>query len=353
MRVLGIMSGTSIDSVDYALCDVSDERVRLREFWHVDFPKALRTRLHAAAAGSVSSHEVGQLHHDLGRFYAKHARRKPALVGLHGQTIYHAPGATLQLGEPAWLARKLGVPVVNNFRAADIAAGGQGAPLATMFHRVVFAERGKHVCVNNLGGISNVSSLDWRRGNEPRIAAFDTGPANILINLAVRYFTKGRLEMDRNGTWAAKGNVDEPLLKCWLRHSYFRKPPPKSTGRELFGEMFLRPHLAMKLHDLIATLTEFTARSIALNYKLHLPSKPHRVILAGGGAANPVLVRALKRNFVDTEIISAEKLGWPLQAIEPAAFALLAYLRFHNRRGNIHETTGASRAVLLGQITSP
>src|SRR5213075_3520025 len=170
MRVLGIMSGTSIDSVDYALCDVSDERVRLREFWQVDFPKALRTRLHAAAAGSASSHEVGELHHELGRFYAKHARGKPAVVGLHGQTIYHSQRATLQLGEPAWLAQKLGVPVVNNFRAADIAAGGQGAPLATMFHRVVFAERGKHVCVDNLGGISNVTSLDWRGSPGPTFA---------------------------------------------------------------------------------------------------------------------------------------------------------------------------------------
>src|SRR5437762_636111 len=223
MLVLGIMSGTSIDSVDYALCEVRDERVRLREHWQVDFSKAIRGRLHAAAAGTATSHEMGGLHHELGRFYAKHARGKPALAGLHGQTIYHARNATLQLGEPAWLAEKLRVPVINNFRAADIAAGGQGAPLATMFHCVVFAERGRHVCVNNLGGISNVTSIDWcgSRGRSPseksleerapRVLAFDTGPANILINLAMRHFTKGRLEMDREGAWAAKGRVDEGL----------------------------------------------------------------------------------------------------------------------------------------------
>src|SRR5438093_1089207 len=310
MLVLGIMSGTSIDSVDYALCEVREGRIRLREYWQVDFPKALRTRLHAAAAGTATSHEVGELHHELGRFYAKHARGKLALVGFHGQTIYHARDATLQLGEPAWLAEKLRVPVINNFRAADIAAGGEGAPLATMFHRVVFAERGKHVCVNNLGGISNVTSIDWRRGPDPKVIAFDTGPANILINLAIRHFTKGRLEMDRDGVWAGKGRVDENLLARWLRLPYLRKPPPKSTGRELFGESFLQPYLVRRgvtaerlsgtlrpTYDLIATLTEFTARSIALTYKLHLPSKPDRVILAGGGAANPSLVRALKRNL--------------------------------------------------------
>ena len=358
MRVLGIMSGTSIDSVDYALCDVGATAVRLRKHWQVGFPDALRRRLHAAASGTADSHEVGQLHHDLGRFYAAHARAEPALIGLHGQTIFHnpAPGrsATLQLGEPAWLAQALGVPVVNNFRAADLAAGGQGAPLATMFHRVVFAERGKHVCVNNLGGISNVTSLDWRRGKEPRVLAFDTGPANILINLAMRHFTRGKLEMDRDGAWAARGRPNEQLLRAWLRHPYFRKRPPKSTGRELFGETFLAGRsLGLGRHDLMATLTEFTARSIALNYRQHLPAKPDRVILAGGGAANPSLVRALEGNLPESEIISAEDRGWPLQAIEPAAFALLAYLRFQNQPGNIPSTTGARRAVLLGQITSP
>lgn len=353
MLVLGIMSGTSIDSVDYALCEIRGNQIRLRDYWHTNFPAALRARLHEAASGRANSHEVGQLHHDLGRFYATRARGKPSLIGLHGQTIFHNPGnATLQLGEPAWLAQRMGAPVVSNFRAADLAAGGQGAPLATMFHQVVFAERGKHICVNNLGGISNVTSLDWTRGKIARVLAFDTGPANILINLAMRRFTKGKLEMDRNGAWAAKGKPDEALLAQWLRLPYFRKPPPKSTGREFFGEPFLQSCPQLNPHDLIATLTEFTARSIALNYKLHLPSLPDRIVLAGGGASNPTLVRALRRNLVGSEILSADDCGWPLQTIEPAAFALLAYLRFHNLPGNLPATTGAGRAVLLGQITA-
>ncbi|HEU0008843.1 MAG TPA: anhydro-N-acetylmuramic acid kinase, partial [Verrucomicrobiae bacterium] len=243
--VLGIMSGTSIDGVDFALCAISDARLKLRALWSVKFPRALRARLHAAARGEATSWELAQLHHDIGRFYAAHAKPpkgapRPQLAGLHGQTVFHNPDprapATLQIGEPAYLAETLHVPVVSNFRAADLAAGGQGAPLATAFHVRVFAERGRHVCVNNLGGISNVTSIDWRRGAKPMVLAFDTGPANVLIDLAMRHFMDGRQAMDRNGAWATRGRVCEPLLAEWLEHPFLRRPPPKSTGRELFGE---------------------------------------------------------------------------------------------------------------------
>ena len=170
--VLGIMSGTSIDSVDYALCEFGGPGIALRAFWSARFPPALQGTLRAAARGDLTSHQLAQAHHDLGRFYAARAMppggRRPDLAGLHGQTVFHNPSpgnpATLQLGEPAYLAERLRVPVISNFRAADMAAGGQGAPLATIFHEFVFARRGQHVCVNNLGGISNVTSLDWRQG---------------------------------------------------------------------------------------------------------------------------------------------------------------------------------------------
>ena len=361
-RVLGIMSGTSIDAVDYALCEIDARRIMLRKHWQAAYPAALRKRLHDAAANHSTTYELGQLHHDLGRFYAQHARTsgvaKPEIIGLHGQTVFHdaAGRATLQIGEPAWLAQKLGVPAVSNFRAADLAAKGQGAPLATMFHARVFAERGKHICVNNLGGISNVTSLDWRKGSAPRIVAFDTGPANMLIDLAVTRATKGRRRFDGNGAMARRGQLDERLLMRLLKHKFFKQKPPKSTGRELFGEPFLEclrkeaPRLSNV--DLVKTMTEFTARSIALNYLLHLPAKPDRVILCGGGASNPSLVAAIRAS-VPTEVISCEEIGWPAQAIEPAAFALLAWLRLKGKPGNIPETTGAARAVLLGQITSP
>ncbi len=362
------MSGTSLGSVDYALCDISPDRVRLAELWSVHYPRALQERLHRAARGDLNSWDMAQLHHDLGRFYAAHAqkgRHRPHLAGVHGQTVFHFPDrkrpSTLQLGEPAYLAEALRVPVVANFRVADLAAGGQGAPLATIFHRFVFAEPGRHVCVNNLGGISNVTSLDWRKNktaSQPRIMAFDTGPANMLMDFAMRHYSGGKLTYDKQGRWAARGKPSEALLTAWLKHPYFRKAPPKSTGRELFGEPFftaaLRKMKSMDAHDVVATFTEFTGRSLALNYRLHLPTVPQKVILTGGGGANPVLVKAIRRALnesgVPVEVLTCDTLGWPVESIEPAAFALLAWLRIHGEPGNIPETTGAGRPVLCGQI---
>lgn len=370
MLVLGIMSGTSIDAVDCAVCQISRARIELRTYWQTDFPRSLRSRLNDCARGVSSSHEMAQLHHDLGRFYVTCARNHPvarnaALIGLHGQTVFHqptAPAATFQLGEPAYLAESFRAPVISNFRAADIAAGGQGAPLATLFHQIVFGQDGEHICVNNLGGISNVTSLDAQTRGRPRIAAFDTGPGNILIDLAMRKFSNGTKRFDANGAWAKRGRSIEPPLKKWLRHSFFQKPPPKSTGRELFGELFLESMLkglpsasAASHFDQIATITEFTARSLVLNYRLHLRRPPDKVILTGGGAQNPELVARigaeLQRWNSAIKIATSEQSGWPSQAIEPAAFALLAYRRWHGLTGNIPETTGARDAILLGQIT--
>ena len=380
--VLGIMSGTSIDSVDFALCAIGEDNatppswlgisIRLRKRWQVKFPRALQQRLHQAAQGTATSYATAQLHHDLGRFYANAAKKvlgnaRPDIVGLHGQTIFHNPSAknpaTFQLGEPAYLVETLRVPVVSNFRVADLAAGGQGAPLATLFHVAVFGQRGGHVCVNNLGGISNVTSMDWRRGAQPVVTAFDTGPANVLLDLAMRRLTGGKKSFDPDGAWAARGQAAEALLKRWLAHPYFKKQPPKSTGRELFGEPFfarILPGIAktrLSPFDALATLTKFTARSVALNYRLHLRSPPQTVILTGGGAANPTLVQVIRRHLQSlaarVQVKTSEDFDWPLQSIEPAAFALLAYLRIHQRPGHLPSTTGARRTVLLGQVGEP
>jgi anhydro-N-acetylmuramic acid kinase len=369
--VLGIMSGTSIDGVDYALCAVGHRQIELRGLWSVNFPRALRLRLHEAARGVAGSWELAQLHHDLGRFYAAHALRKNSrmraqLVGLHGQTIFHNSNrknpATFQLGEPVYLAEALHVPVVSNFRVADVAAGGQGAPLATMFHKLVFGQRGRHICVNNLGGISNVTSIDWQRGREPKVTAFDTGPANVLMDLAVRHFSEGHKHFDRDGAWAECGQVHEPLLREWLRHPFFPQKPPKSTGRELFGEPLFQTVFGqmrkakLSKFDMLATLTALTARSLVLNYRLHLPALPDTVILTGGGASNPTLRRFIHqelRQFHSAVVVqTSDGLAWPLRSVEPAAFALLAWLRMQGKPGNLPETTGAKRAVLLGQITN-
>ena len=370
LLVLGIMSGTSIDAMDYAVCKVGRGCVRLLRHWQTKFPKQLRERLHAAATNQATSHELGQWHHDLGRFYANGAQRglrgqRVQLAGLHGQTVWHHSSrknpATLQLGEPAYLAEALRAPVVSNFRAADIAAGGQGAPLATLFHQIAFGRPGSHVCVNNLGGISNVTSIDWRGVRKPRLLAFDTGPANVLIDLAMRRFTGGRRAFDWNGDWAARGEPQQQIVERWLEHPFLHAPPPKSTGRELFGEPFFNrvwlQTSKLSPPDALATFTEFTARSLALSYQLHLPARPEHVVLAGGGAANRHLVSRIRAHLLtiqsQTNIQTSDELGWPVQSVEPAAFAVLAYYRWRREPGNIPATTGARRAVLLGQVAEP
>lgn len=372
MRVLGIMSGTSMDQIDFAVCDISAKRLRLCRTWNAPFPTALRRQLQAIASNSASAWELAQTHHDLGRFVATQAKlglgkTRISLVGWHGQTVFHQPSlpapATLQIGEPAWLAETLRVPIVAQFRVADLAAGGQGAPLATLFHHRVFARRGRHVCVHNLGGISNVTSLWDRDPDQPPVLAFDTGPANMLLDLAVQRSSRGRCLFDQDGRSAATGQVREDLLLRWLTHPYFSKPPPKSTGRELFGEHFLEQAWAelrrkrCGRNDALATLSEFTARSILLNYLWHLPHPIDRVVLTGGGASNPDLVqrisRALRSLNLSMEILTSADLGWPHQTIEPAAFALLAWERWHGRPGNLRETTGARRSVLCGSVTAP
>ncbi len=361
------MSGTSLDAVDYALCNLGLDTIRLVEHWQVPFPKAWRDRLRRAADGSATSHETGQLHHDLGRFYARYSakgKHPPQLVGLHGQTVFHraqrlAP-ATLQIGEAAYLAERLRIPVVSNFRAADLAAGGQGAPLATLFHRRVFQHPGKHVCINNLGGISNVTSLDFS-AVEGRILSFDTGPANLLLDLAMADLSNGRKRLDLDGAWAARGTSCEALVKSWLRHKFFQRPPPKSTGREEFGEIFYAGarrdfrRRGLSNYEVLATLTALTARSIALNYRQHLRAPPDVVVLTGGGARNLSLKRMITKEVENlnprVEVKSTADFGWPEESIEASAFALLAYYRWNRIPGNFPETTGARRPVLLGQIT--
>lgn len=363
------MSGTSLDGADYALCSISDSEMRLRQHWHVDFPNALRSQLDHAARGKCSSHQTAQLHHDLGRFYAQKIACSPApasfdLIGLHGQTVFHHPThppATLQIGEPAYLAEAARVPVVSNFRAADLAAGGEGAPLATLFHRFAFGQRGLHVCIQNLGGIGNVTSIDWTTSRrQPRIVAFDTGPANMLMDLAIRKMSTGKQIYDRDGERARRGNPCLSLVNSWLKHPFLKRKPPKSTGRELFGELFLSRALAqfsernLTPEDQLASLTEFSASSIALNYQWHL-EKPHSVILAGGGALNSYFVERIRQRLrawdPAIELATTSALGWHPQSIEPAAFAFLAYRRLVNKPGNVPETTGARRAVVLGQMT--
>lgn len=371
MNVMGIMSGTSLDGVDYALCRIERGRVRLLELKSRRFPDRLRSRLEAAAANEADAHELAQLHHDLGRFYA---RRLPFgtesidLIGLHGQTVFHHPDrkapATFQLGEPSYLSEATECPVVANFRVADLAAGGQGAPLATAFHVFAFRDARRTVAVNNLGGISNVTLIRPKRarGEDVVACSYDTGPGVMPIDLAVRRLTAGRLKMDKGGRLAAQGGVDHGAVRRWLKLPWFHRKPPKSTGREMFGEPFLERALSelrgRSLATVIATLTEFTAKSIAQSYRKHLPEIPDRIVVCGGGALNKTLVARIAAALNEAadknvEIQTCEDLGWPAQSVEPAAFSLLAWLRWRRKSYPHWRTTGANRPVILGQLLEP
>jgi anhydro-N-acetylmuramic acid kinase len=369
-KVLGIMTGTSIDGADFVLTGFSGERPRLIRSWSRPFPSSLHQRLIDAATDRCSSWETARLHHDLGRFLARAALSglrgaRPDAVGLHGQTMFHSPSApapaTYQLGEPAYLAEALRIPVVSNFRVSDIAAGGEGAPMATLFHVEVFGRRNAHLAVQNLGGISNVTSIEWRHSPLPKVMAFDTGPGNMLLDGAIRVLTGDRIAFDRGGRLAAHGRADESLVAQWLRHPFFRRPPPKSTGREQFGAAYLsglwKQMSGYAPTDRMASLAELTARSIALNYRLHLRSIPDRVILCGGGVANRDLVRRIQAAMAgirgDVEVVTCAELGWPPRAIEGAAFALLARERLLGWPGNYPDTTRARRTVLCGKVTAP
>src|ERR1700677_4286756 len=210
--VMGIMSGTSLDGVDFALCEITPTDIKLKKIWSTTYPKELRSRILAAASNWLSSYELAQLHHDLGRFYAlKIPKVEFDYVGLHGQTVFHNPDpknpATQQIGEPAYLAAKIKRPVICQFRNMDLAMGGQGAPLATLFHKNVFAKKASSVAVNNLGGISNVTYLSGEK-----ILSFDTGPANMLIDYAVERVTKGKKSFDEKGVLASNGIPNQGII---------------------------------------------------------------------------------------------------------------------------------------------
>jgi len=367
------MSGTSADGADYALCRISGKSIDLIHHWYAPYPLGLKKLVLDAAENRLKSHDLSMLHHRLGRFYAGHTdpiiqNKKIDVVGLHGQTVHHridrGMQTTMQIGDPAWLCATLGVPVVHQFRNHDVCLGGQGAPLATLFHFLLFGEKKKHVCVQNLGGIGNVTSIDWTEvGSSPKFLAFDTGPAHMLIASFTRFWTKDRKSFDKNGALASRGKVHPEVVKRLLKlDSFIRKPPPKSTGRERYGDLFFKSCMeemetfSLAPNDQIATLTRFTARSIAENVRLHLPKTVHRMILAGGGSKNPILVRDIKDcmlqlSGIECRVEKTEDRDWKVESIEAAAFALLACCRMDRVPGNIHNTTGASRACLLGSVS--
>jgi anhydro-N-acetylmuramic acid kinase len=394
MIVAGVMSGTSADGIDIALVRItpkiaphdakhaSGSSLTLLAHRAFPFPKPLRRAIFAAMnAQSTTTAELARLHWRLGLAYADAVRDtirdtgiRPALIGCHGQTVYHqglpAPYAgrrftcTWQLGEPALLAATCGIPVVSNFRPSDMAAGGQGAPLVPLFDYAYFVHPTRARILQNIGGIANLTAIPAGAPLE-RVLAFDTGPGNMIVDaLTQQLFSK---PYDRNGSIAARGAVLEPVLRAALREKFFSLVPPKSAGREQFGAVYAAKLLAAcrrhstKPEDAIATATALTAEAIAQSIRAWvLPrtqSAPIDLIVSGGGARNATLLAMLREHLQSTAgtakitITTADAMGLPSEAKEAAAFALLAWQTWHRRPGNVPSATGASRTAILGQIT--
>ncbi len=373
------MSGTSADGIDAVVTRISGSgpasQIQLVAHVHRAFPRALRQRiLHGCRHGTVA--EICELNFALGERFARAAlqviRRaglKPpqiTAIGSHGQTIQHRPDAgspsTLQIGEPAVIAERTGITTVADFRVRDLAAGGQGAPLVPYADWVLFADAERPRIIQNIGGIGNLSFLPPRAGRE-EVVAFDTGPGNMVIDGVVAALSGGKRSFDRDGRWAARGAVSEKLLPELLSHPFLRRRPPKSTGREEWGEPFVRSLLARARRlrladaDIVATATAFTAASIAAAYARFVVPRLRagelaqlQIILGGGGAKNATLCRMLTERLGGRTLMNHEHFGIPDSAKEALAFTLLAHETLEGRPGNVPSATGARRPVVLGKI---
>ena len=362
MIVAGVMSGTSLDGIDVAIVDIQGKRIHPLAFHSTPYPKVVREALLGVSNAMTHTATIARLHFLLGELYAdavkKASRRhKPALIGMHGQTIFHEGSpvdylgrrvaSTLQIGEAAVVAERTGVHTISNFRERDVAAGGQGAPLVPYVDYLLFHHARRTRVALNIGGIANITTI--RAGAKPdKVIAFDTGPGNMVIDALVAHHTEGGQRYDRNGSIAGRGNVHERLLEAMMSDPYFKLKPPKSTGRERFGQQFVGGLLAtgIPMRDLIATATEFTVQSIA-GAILH--AKPHEVIAAGGGVHNRQIMRRLEDLLPGIDVMSSREFGIDPDAKEAIAFAVLASEFVRGRPGNLPRATGARRALMLGK----
>jgi len=376
-RVIGLMSGTSVDGIDTALVEISgrdlDLKVELIAGETYPYPPQLREQILELGAGAaVSMAELATIDDAISGTFAEAAQfiqvghQAATLIGSHGQTVYHRPrqesgelGYSLQLGRGSLIAHLTGITTVSNFRTADIAVSGHGAPLVPRVDAYLLGDAQEERCIQNIGGIGNVTYLPAVSDNWlSQIRGWDTGPGNSLLDLAVQHFTNGAKTYDENGDWAASGTPCYPLVEKWLSHEYFHLPPPKSTGRELFGVAYLHQCLedaqgyqfSTWPADFLATITELTAVSIVHNYDTFLPRRPHQVLLCGGGSRNIYLRRRLELLLGKVPVSTTDKLGMSASFKEAIAFAVLAYWRSIGIPGNLPSVTGASQEVLLGEI---
>ncbi len=390
MIVAGIMSGTSADGIDVALVRLLgrglNTRLHLLAHEHRNYPATVRQAvLGAMNASSASVAELARLNTLLGELYAdalehtlkKHRGYDPEIIGCHGQTLYHQGSdetflgrkiaTTWQTGESAAIAARLGVPVISDFRPADMVAGGKGAPLVPLLDYVFYRHARRTRVLQNLGGIANFSIVP-AGGESKDVVAFDTGPGNMVIDACAQIlFGK---PYDHNGQLAAQGKIIASALQRALVHPFFRHKPPKTAGREEFGAEFVARFLGWcggksRKHDVIATATALTARSIGIALGTSLREQrfskaatkskknAHDYIVSGGGARNKTLLKLLHMEVepLGFDLRTSDEFGLPVEAKEAAAFALLAYQTWHREPGNLPSATGASRPAILGKVT--
>ena len=378
------MSGTSADGIDVALVRIEGRgfrsRLKLLAHSHTAYPQQVRRAILAAMNASAASvADLSRLNFLLGDLYAdavlkaqRDAHLQCELVGCHGQTLYHQGSAemflgrrvacTWQTGEAAIIAAKVGVPVVSDFRPADMAAGGKGAPLVPFLDYILYRHTRFGRIVQNLGGIANLTALPAQARPE-QVIAFDTGPGNMVIDAVTEQLFSQ--PYDRNGRLAARGKPIENVLQQLLRHPFFRRKPPKTAGREQFGREFVRDFLRLSgradHHDIVATATALTAKSIAAavrRFVIPLPSsdtnaRVREFVVSGGGTKNATLMRMIGDELapLGLHVRTSDEFGLPSEAKEAAAFALLAYETWHRRPSNIPSATGAKRSAILGKIS--
>lgn len=363
--ILGLMSGTSVDGLDIALCKVfgkgESTKIELLEFATYEYDEFTKKQIHKAFEGT--SEQICRLNFTLSRVWAgfiqeflkekKFPVDELDLIASHGQTIYHIhQHSTLQIGEPSVLAETFGVPVISDFRVRDISAGGSGAPLVPFVDKLLFSHPFKNRVLQNIGGMSNLTFLPVNQ-NE-KVIAFDTGPGNAIIDEAVSLATNGELKFDKDGKISMQGGVRFKWIEFLVENPYFSQKLPKSCGREDFGKEFVHDFIVCynvnNFIDFVRTLVYFVAWSISSAYLNYLPFPPDEVFISGGGALNPTLLYDLKTLLGKIPVKTADELGFSLEAKEAVSFAILGNETLFGNPSNLPEITGANRPVALGKF---
>lgn len=378
---IGLMSGTSMDGIDAVLVEITGAglhtQVRQVDFVTVPFEGVVRERLLQVATGRLGgSEELSQLNFLLGELLAeaslevcRAAGVSPQsidFVGSHGQTVFHHPdktnylgrevSSTLQIGEASVIAEKMGCVVVSDFRVRDIAAGGLGAPLVPYTEYVLYQDSKRHIALQNIGGIGNITLMP-KGGALEDLIAFDTGPGNMVIDGLIRIGTQGKMQYDKDGKIAERGKVNDKLLRFMIEDDYLDLLPPKTTGREVYGEAYVSniyekgEKLGLDFQDIIATATYFTAETIRIGIEKFAKYPPERLIVGGGGSRNPVLMSYIKKCLPDCEVLTNEEIGRDSEAKEAIAFAVLANETLYGLANNSTRATGAKHPVVMGKIS--